>query len=194
LANDAMRMNATVLYADLADSTKLVDDYKDWFAVAIYILLLHCAAKIIRSENGAIMAYDGDRIMAVFDGDDRNADAVRAALKINFSAQSVIKPAKERYYPGAESEYVTQNVTGIDTSDLAPTDLSISSPPSPSRMKRMSHNRITLYLLRSNFILSDQTLFDRNTHTAGANKPYSTVTDLARLRGLSTSVPRARAV
>lgn len=32
LGNDAVKLNATVLYADLADSTALVDGYKRFFA------------------------------------------------------------------------------------------------------------------------------------------------------------------
>ena len=59
LANAAVKMKATVLYADLADSTKLVDGYKPHFAAEIYKTFLHCAAKIIKSEGGEITAYDG---------------------------------------------------------------------------------------------------------------------------------------
>jgi hypothetical protein len=48
-----------VLYADLADSTKLVDEYQRPFAAEIYKTFLHCAGKIIRAEDGTITAYDG---------------------------------------------------------------------------------------------------------------------------------------
>lgn len=64
LGNDAVKLEATILYADLADSTKLVDGYKPFFAAEIYKSFLHCAAKIIEAESGTITAYDGDRIMA----------------------------------------------------------------------------------------------------------------------------------
>src|ERR1035438_8182643 len=72
LGNDAVKLDATVLYADLADSTKLVDVRSASFATKIYKTFLHCAAKIIRSEGGIITAYDGDRIMAVYIGDAKN--------------------------------------------------------------------------------------------------------------------------
>jgi hypothetical protein len=37
LGNDAVTLHeAAVLYADLADSTKLVDGYRDWFAADVY--------------------------------------------------------------------------------------------------------------------------------------------------------------
>lgn len=47
MGNDAVTIAATVLYADLADSTVLVDRYKPQFAAKVYKMFLHCAAKII---------------------------------------------------------------------------------------------------------------------------------------------------
>jgi class 3 adenylate cyclase len=116
LGNDAIKLKATVLYADLADSTVLVDNYEKQFAAKIYKTFLHCAAKIITSENGVITAYDGDRIMAVFLGNMKNSTAVRAALKINWAAKSLIQPALKKQYP--KTNFVLNHVCGIDTSDL----------------------------------------------------------------------------
>lgn len=116
LGNDAVKIDATVLYADLADSTKLVDNHSSRFAAEIYKTFLHCAAKIIRNEGGAITAYDGDRIMAVFIGDIKNTRAVRAALKINHAVTYIINPAKKAQYP--LKPYELKHVVGIDTSPL----------------------------------------------------------------------------
>lgn len=116
LGNDAVNLDATVLYADLADSTKLVDGYKPWFAAEIYKTFLHCAAKIIRSHNGVITAYDGDRIMAVYIGETKNTSAVKSALKINYAALEIIRPAKKKKYPN--NKYDLNHVVGIDTSNL----------------------------------------------------------------------------
>lgn len=116
LGNDAVKLNATVLYADLADSTALVDGYKKTFAAEIYKTFLHCAAKIIRDEGGTSTAYDGDRIMAVFIGNPKNTPAVRAAMKINWAMQEIVWPALKKQYPN--TTYVPKHVVGIDTSDL----------------------------------------------------------------------------
>jgi class 3 adenylate cyclase len=116
LGNEAVKLGAAVLYADLADSTKLVDDYKPAFAAEIYKSFLHCAAKIIRDEGGEIAAYDGDRIMAIFIGKTKNSSAVRAAMKINFSIRRIIDPAKHAQYP--DNTYEIGHVVGVDTSDL----------------------------------------------------------------------------
>ncbi len=116
LGNDAVKLKGTVLYADLADSTKLVDGYKKPFAAEIYKTFLHCAAKIIRSEGGVITAYDGDRIMAVYVGDPKNTPAARSALQINYAMIHIVRPALKKQYPN--DTYVPSHVVGIDTSDL----------------------------------------------------------------------------
>lgn len=116
LGNDAVKLNATVLYADLADSTQLVDGFPASFAAETYKTFLYCAAKIIRSQEGVITAYDGDRIMAVFIGKTKNTSAVKAALKIHFAVEHLINPARQSQYP--VENYVLRHVVGIDTSDL----------------------------------------------------------------------------
>ena len=54
LKNLAVELDATVLYADLASSTKMVKSHKDWFAAEVYKSYLYCAAKIIRARGGII--------------------------------------------------------------------------------------------------------------------------------------------
>jgi class 3 adenylate cyclase len=116
LANDAVKLNATVLYADLADSTKMVAGHAAFFSAEMYKTFLHCAAKIIRSEAGAITAYDGDRVMAVYIGELKNTRAVRSALKINFASVSIINPAQQAIY--TKSDFTLKHVVGVDTSEL----------------------------------------------------------------------------
>jgi class 3 adenylate cyclase len=116
LGNDAVDIDATVLYADLADSTLLVDGYKDWFAAEVYKTFLYAAARIIRAGGGEITAYDGDRIMAVYIGDTKNTAATKSALKINWAVKNIIQPAIKSKYP--TTTYVLKHVCGIDTSKL----------------------------------------------------------------------------
>lgn len=116
LGNDAVKLTAAVLYADLADSTKLVDGYTNQFAAEIFKTFLHCAAKIIKSYDGAVTAYDGDRVMAVFIGDAKNTKAAKAALNIKWAVDEIVRPAQLKQYPN--STYTLKHVCGIDTSDL----------------------------------------------------------------------------
>lgn len=115
LGNEGVRLDATVLYADIDGSTTMVDTKKPEFAAEVYKSYLLCAARIIRSEGGVITAYDGDRIMAVFIDGSKNTNAVRCGMKIKGAVVKIINPAiKENY----KSDFTLNQVVGIDTSSL----------------------------------------------------------------------------
>ena len=115
LGNNAVTLTATVLYADLADSTDFVQTQPAPFAAEMYKSFLHCASKIIRSEGGVITAFDGDRIMGVFVGDTPNTSATRCALKINHAVTQIVTPQAQDYY---ETTFTVRHAVGIDTSEL----------------------------------------------------------------------------
>lgn len=116
LGNEAVKLDGTVLYADMAGSTKMVDDYKPSFAAEVYKTFLYSAARVIGSEGGQVVAYDGDRVMAVFIGGTKNTTAVRCALKINWVAKQLVMPALKKQYPKAM--FQLRHVVGVDTSKL----------------------------------------------------------------------------
>jgi class 3 adenylate cyclase len=116
LDNDGIKLDATVLYADMSDSTKLVEQETKNFAAEIYKTFLHCAAKIIKDEGGTVTAYDGDRVMAVYLGDYKNTSAVRSALKIYWAALNIITPAMKAEYK--TTNFKLKHVVGIDTSKI----------------------------------------------------------------------------
>lgn len=115
LGNDAVRLEGTVLYADMADSTALVDGFKDWFAAKIYKSYLVAASHIVRKNSGDITAFDGDRIMAVYVGDGKNSAAAKTALQLNW-AVTEINAALKREYPN--TAFQLKHSVGIDTSTL----------------------------------------------------------------------------
>ena len=116
LGNDAVKIDGTVLYADLADSTGLVKQRPATFAAEVYKCYLHCACKIIKNYDGIITAFDGDRVMAVFIGDRKNSNAVRSALAINHAVLEIINPKIEAQYPG--KGYTVRQSVGVDTGPL----------------------------------------------------------------------------
>jgi class 3 adenylate cyclase len=117
LSNEAVEIDATVLYADLDGSTSLVDSYPKWFSAEIYKMYLACASRIITSQDGTITAYDGDRVMAIFIGEYKNSNAVKAALKINAAVSDYINPGiKARY--NNQYVYTVKQTVGIDSSKL----------------------------------------------------------------------------
>src|SRR5260221_1848947 len=116
LSNDARHFDrATILYADLSGSTSLVDNYKWQVPGKIYKSYLACAARTIRSLDGEITAYDGDRVMAVFIGGSQTSNAAKCALQINWAVQNIVNPALKAQY---DNPPVVKQVVGIDCSEI----------------------------------------------------------------------------
>jgi class 3 adenylate cyclase len=118
LANDAVKLTGTVLYADLADSTGLVMLQKPGFVAEVYKCYLNCACRIIREKGGEITAFDGDRVMAVFLGDGMATRACRAALAINHAVVKILNPKVREQYPNLPAEFAIKQAVGIDMSPL----------------------------------------------------------------------------
>ncbi|MCB4811713.1 adenylate/guanylate cyclase domain-containing protein [Methylovorus menthalis] len=114
--NDAKYLpDAVVLYADIDNSTEMVELYPWNFCAEVYKNYLHCASQIIKSEGGVITAYDGDRVMAIYVGDNRDTRAVRTAMKISSAVKNIINIETEKIY---ESGFKLRHKVGIDRSDL----------------------------------------------------------------------------
>lgn len=111
--NYGERMDVTILYADVHGSTEMVDVLSDMHAAEYYKAFLHCAAKIIKAEQGEIQAYDGDRIMAVFVGDGKTDRAAKVALQINWAVLSIINPKFASVYTTAHRQL--KHTVGIDS-------------------------------------------------------------------------------
>jgi class 3 adenylate cyclase len=118
LANDAVKLTGTVLYADLADSTGLVMLQKPEFVAQVYKTYLNCACRIIRQKGGQITAFDGDRVMAVFLGNGMATNACRAALAINHAVGKILNPKLREQYPKLAADFSVKQAVGIDMSSL----------------------------------------------------------------------------
>jgi len=115
LGNDAVKLDGTVLYADITDSTGLVKGHKDWFAAEVYKSYLSAACYVIRNRSGVITAFDGDRVMAVFIGSTKNSDAAKASLQIKFITDKINEEIKKAY---PTTSYRLQQAIGIHSSAL----------------------------------------------------------------------------
>jgi len=113
--NHGVQIEGTVLYADMAESTTLVDTFKGEFAAEIYKSFLYGACKVIGAEAGEVRAFDGDRVMGVFMGDMKNTNAAKCALKIHYLVRQ-INGAIAAQYPN--TSYKLAHTIGIDTSKL----------------------------------------------------------------------------
>ena len=93
-------IDAAVMYADLDESTRMADTQGPEFAGRMYKTYPVCAARVARSEQGNITAYDGDRVMAVYTGRRMVERAVRSAFKFNYVVQELVNPAVQELTSG----------------------------------------------------------------------------------------------
>jgi adenylate cyclase len=91
--NDAVKLDAVYLYADLLGSTKLARDFTPQVAGKVIRASLGTASTIIKKLEGEIRSYDGDRVMGIFIGGSKNTNAGKAALKIHYAMQEIVQPA-----------------------------------------------------------------------------------------------------
>jgi adenylate cyclase len=112
LNNGAVRLDATYLYADMADSTGLAQGHHDWAAAKVIRCYLNAASRIIRARGGHIRSFDGDRVMGIFIGDSKNTSAVKAAMNISWAVSTVINPALKKKW---DLKWQMDHGVGIDT-------------------------------------------------------------------------------
>ncbi|MFD1940638.1 adenylate/guanylate cyclase domain-containing protein [Paradevosia shaoguanensis] len=116
LGNDAVKLeSATVLYADLDQSTSLVKSKKWEFAAEVYKTFLYAATRLIRTHGGSIVSYDGDRVMGIFLGSSQADDAVKCGLQINYAVKKLVQPELNKNWT---TDFKIRHVVGIDVSTV----------------------------------------------------------------------------
>src|SRR5437660_9080898 len=116
LAGGAVKLQATMLYADLVDSTTLAI-YDRRVAARVFKSFLASCARIIRHRGGYVRSFDGDRVMGVFVGDYKNTSAAKAALNINYVFLNMIKSKLQaKYNVFKDGTYTLGHCVGVDTS------------------------------------------------------------------------------
>lgn len=113
LTNGAVDLDATYLYADMADSTGLAQHFQDHAVAKVIRSYLNAATRIIRYHGGHIRSFDGDRVMGIFIGSTKNASAVKAAMQISWAVNNVINPKLQEKWN--DLKWTMKHGVGIDT-------------------------------------------------------------------------------
>jgi len=116
LANAGKSLSACILYADLSDSTGIVQRNIPSRSAEYYKAFLHCASRLILHNGGIIEAYDGDRVMGVFLGVGKEQNAVQTAFQLVRAMETVVNKTFSQYYP--TSHDLLKFTVGIDTGDV----------------------------------------------------------------------------
>jgi adenylate cyclase len=118
LGNSGVSLDATILYADLADSTELAL-FDQEIAAEVYKAYLIGTTRLIRAAGGEIRSFDGDRVMGVFIGNFKNTSAAKAALRINYFFTQVLEPAFLKFYERLQtSSFRFAQSVGVDTGEI----------------------------------------------------------------------------
>lgn len=119
LAGGGIKLDATVLYADLAQSSKLATDFQQKTAAKVIKVFLHSMCKLINAHNGKITSFDGDRVMAIFLGGSKNTNAVTCALKMNYAVKNIIAPQVRDYFKSIKDEgFTIAHGVGVDRGNI----------------------------------------------------------------------------
>jgi len=116
LAGGAVELEATFLYADLANSSRMAKELDRRVAAKIVKSFLATSAKLIIFRGGTIVSFDGDRLLGVFYGDGKNSAAARCALNINYVVTKIIRPKFEAKYDSVkDATFKIRHGVGVDT-------------------------------------------------------------------------------
>lgn len=119
LAGGGVKLDAVLLYADLAESTKLAMNFDRRVAAKVVKAFLGGCCRIIRAHDGHIRSFDGDRVMGVFVEGEKNTNAVKCALKINWLVRKLLRPRFHASYPALSAGgFEINHGVGVDRSDV----------------------------------------------------------------------------
>lgn len=141
--------DGTVLYADIVGSTKLGERFGYDGAAKIIQSFLLGASHLVSDWDGDVTAYDGDRVMAVFGGDDQEQNAVACAFSLAYLVRKVINPLINQTFGKPAMARHLQCCCGIDTGEMLAvkigvrgnTDLLWSGRPANFAAKLCAHRK-----------------------------------------------------
>lgn len=119
LRDGAVFLDAAYLYADMTDSTGLAKHFSSFDAARIIRAYLSAVCRVIRHRGGEIRSFDGDRVMAIFIGDNAASTAAKTALNITWVVDEIVhdqllghlEPYRDNYI---DNDWKVSHRTGID--------------------------------------------------------------------------------
>jgi len=119
VGNDqAVKLAATYLYADMADNSGLVAASPNQTVGKVLRLYLDLSVRIIRARGGHIRSFDGDRVMGIFIGETRFDAAAKAGMQIRWACDQLIQPKVQAKYKSIqESGWTLKPGCGVASGD-----------------------------------------------------------------------------
>lgn len=141
--------DGTVLYADVVGSSTLGERFGYEGSAKIIQGFLLAASRLVTAWEGTVTAYDGDRVMAVFGGDDQEDNAVATALSLTYVIRHHLNPILNDAFGKPSIARHLVHCCGIDAGDMLAvkvgmrghTDLFWSGRPANLAAKLCSHRK-----------------------------------------------------
>ena len=98
LGKYAKSLDLAMLFIDIRESTKIVDNSHRLTAARMYKSFLWGVAQIARMNGGELRSFNGDGVLIAFIGDLKRTNAAKAALQMSWFVQKVLRPKMESYF------------------------------------------------------------------------------------------------
>ncbi len=119
LSGGAVTLDATFLYADMAASSRIVKELDRRIAAKVLKAFHVCVCLLVRSLDGEIVSFDGDRVLGVFVGSTKNMQATKCGLHINYAMSEIIRPSFASHFDGVrDASFRLSHGVGIDTGTI----------------------------------------------------------------------------
>lgn len=111
-------VSATYLYTDMLNSSGLAATADKEAAAQTFRAFLNVSTKIIRHLDGHIRSFDGDRVMGIFTGPNKENRAVKSAMRIKWAVDTIVTPALHKEIPALElAGWTLEQSSGIATGE-----------------------------------------------------------------------------
>ncbi|MEA2759322.1 MAG: adenylate cyclase [Methylobacteriaceae bacterium] len=113
--SEAVQIDGVFLYADLAGSAALAKNCPWSTTAKIIRAFLDVSSRLIRAYDGEIRSFDGDRVMGVFMGDQKNTYATRCAREIFYCVENIVGPkASKKFKSVTDAAIKLKCSVGVD--------------------------------------------------------------------------------
>jgi class 3 adenylate cyclase len=99
LGNNAAEFEAAVLFIDVRQSSDITNAFRRQTAAKMMKAYFAGAVNIVNKNEGFVRSFNGDGMLAIFRGDSRHDNAVKAAMQIKYFVDEVSSPKHQASEP-----------------------------------------------------------------------------------------------
>lgn len=103
LGNKAAKLEATTLFIDVRQSSDITNAFRRQTAAKMMKSYFDGAVRIVNKNDGQVRSFNGDGLLAIFVGDLRSSNAVKAAMQVEYFVKMTLRPKFERYFGSNET-------------------------------------------------------------------------------------------